>query len=58
MADPLRETRAMVLACIPFPPLPVVVHKLAEGGSEIEDEQVLHHRASTNGRWVAVNTLF
>ena len=49
MADPLRETRAMVLACIPFPPLPVVVHKLAEGGSEIEDEQVLHRRETAGG---------
>lgn len=31
MADPLRETRAMMLSALPYPPLPVEVDKIEDG---------------------------
>jgi hypothetical protein len=31
MADPLRETRAMYLCALPYPPLPVIVNRIEDG---------------------------
>jgi len=40
MADPLRETRTMVLCALPYPPLPVKVGKLQADAMIIEREEV------------------
>jgi hypothetical protein len=47
--DPLREMRTMVLVALPYPPLPVEVHKLSvDDGTIIDNETDEYKVASTH----------
>lgn len=38
MADTLREPRTMILAALPFPPLPISVHKIEKDSMTLEED--------------------